>query len=600
MRRPRRFFNRRRGDERGFVIVWMTVVIVLLLSVAAFAVDLVHAYVEAERAQNAADAAALAGSTLVNTSPDCGAPTDRANALAKDNGFDPAADSRVVVTPTCTGPNEMTVEVKRTFDTFFARIMGFSSLTVKRKAIAQYDAPLQMGSPTNWIGSVPTCPPGYTSCLNGPANLASGFLWASIEGDAGNKAQGNSINTHNCDPNNADECGVTATSGGAVVNKEQQNGEYFEVNVPATEAGQPLDIDAFDAGFVATQPQCTAATPVSGYAAIAPQVVANWTQPTWCTGDSSFPPNLGPITTTFQVFRPDGDTNPANNTQLAPCQGGQAPPIPGYAYDDANHDGVNQAVQESAADPLASKYFHQWQSMCHLSSDEPGDYIVHVTAHSETPTAWGSNQFGLMALHPSNLPVDNGSGALSVFSREQLPLAAVSSAAATSTFFLTRVLPSDRDRKLELSFFDLGDSSIPPFSRQGDLTLSTSENVSAAFTNALTDTTKNMCTYVPPPAAGSGSRDLDSINNFTSTPSGICSLHYDSDGVIDGHPWDSRWVKLLVDLPPMSDTNKGFNCQTSDPRSCWIMLNITPQGGGLSDATTWSAHILGGPVRLVG
>src|SRR5215831_18986353 len=107
MRRAFAFSSRRRADETGIVIVWMTVVLVLLLSVAAFAVDLVHAYVEADRAQNAADAAALAGSTLVPDNPDCIKPTQRADDLATSNGFDPIADPRVQVAVTCSGPNEM-------------------------------------------------------------------------------------------------------------------------------------------------------------------------------------------------------------------------------------------------------------------------------------------------------------------------------------------------------------------------------------------------------------------------------------------------------------------------------------------------------------
>jgi Flp pilus assembly protein TadG len=47
--------------ERGFVVIWMAIVLFLLLAIAALAVDLVHAYAEAQHLQNAVDAAALAG-----------------------------------------------------------------------------------------------------------------------------------------------------------------------------------------------------------------------------------------------------------------------------------------------------------------------------------------------------------------------------------------------------------------------------------------------------------------------------------------------------------------------------------------------------------
>src|SRR3974390_3069656 len=53
--------RRQRRDERGIVLVWMAVVLVVLLGVAAFAVDFGFAYYTGEREQNAADAAALSG-----------------------------------------------------------------------------------------------------------------------------------------------------------------------------------------------------------------------------------------------------------------------------------------------------------------------------------------------------------------------------------------------------------------------------------------------------------------------------------------------------------------------------------------------------------
>ncbi len=42
-------------------MVWMAVILVVMLGVAAMTVDLIHAYVEAQHAQNAADSASLAG-----------------------------------------------------------------------------------------------------------------------------------------------------------------------------------------------------------------------------------------------------------------------------------------------------------------------------------------------------------------------------------------------------------------------------------------------------------------------------------------------------------------------------------------------------------
>ena len=200
-------------DERGFVILWMAIVLVLLLSVAAFAVDLVHAYVEGDRAQKAADAAALAGAVAIPTDQSVGFADSKARAvsLAEANGFTPTP-GRVDVAPSVSGPNEMTVTVTSTIDTFFAKIMGFSHLTVHRKAVAEYDPPAAMGSASNNLGDVPYCPLGMggTTCLNDPAGKTQ-RLWASIQGSNGNKVQGNSVSNKFCGSSDSsggvpDEC----------------------------------------------------------------------------------------------------------------------------------------------------------------------------------------------------------------------------------------------------------------------------------------------------------------------------------------------------------------------------------------------------------
>src|SRR4051812_31009984 len=73
----------RADDERGVVLVWMVIVLVVLLGVAAFAVDLVHAYAEGQHLQNALDASALAGAVEIPNGNSAAA--DRACQLLKDN-----------------------------------------------------------------------------------------------------------------------------------------------------------------------------------------------------------------------------------------------------------------------------------------------------------------------------------------------------------------------------------------------------------------------------------------------------------------------------------------------------------------------------------
>jgi len=225
-------------------------VLVLLLSVAAFAVDLVHAYFEAERAQKAADAAALAGAAQIPADTTCAHATTTAHLLAADNKEADGVD-RTVVTPRCSGADEMTVDVEHTFDTMFAKIIGIDTLTVRRRAVAQYDPPLQMGSAVNYLGDVPSCPPGtvaFPGCKaqvgSPPARLPSQHMWAQIQGRDTDKSNGDPYTTNVC--NTAvptDGC----NGAGADTNLQfDGNGEWFLIQ---NLTGGPLDVWIYDAQF---------------------------------------------------------------------------------------------------------------------------------------------------------------------------------------------------------------------------------------------------------------------------------------------------------------------------------------------------------------
>jgi Flp pilus assembly protein TadG len=585
-RRLRALVQRCRGDESGIVIVWMTVVLVLLLSVAAFAVDLVHAYVEAERAQNAADAAALAGATLVpGDTTLCSAPSVRAAQLATDNGFTDHVDG-ATVQPTCSSPNEMTVTVKRTFDTFFARIMGFDKLTVARTGVADYDAPVAMGSAANFVGNIPDCPvthsvPTTATCLNTSVASPNANLWANIQGQDGESRQGNALTTKNCN-------GVTDECISSLNHQYRANGEFFEID---NGVNQNLDVYVYDGGFAHTSLDCqtalnTADWPAAGY------VGSHYPTPTasnrdvtnnsYCSGDSSF--GSGEFTTEYTISAPDG-------TPVSGCDTGA---IPGYGFaSDPTHDVFN--------DPTARQYFRQWKKICTIPGAlAGGEYKLNVQAGSGT----GTNQFSIMVLGS----IDRTK--IHVFSRESLPLLAKHLGNGNSQFFMARVVPSDRQRRIDLSFFDLGDNSFSNLNgdSQGTLKITAGPGVDPKF-QAYLNTSTSACDYSAPPANTTSSRSLDAIKSGSFTPTNLqCQVQYDSSfnpSSADGIPpatntWDARWVVLRVTLPPRNAPN-GYQCTSPAFDQCWLMVNIDTTGSAsLTDATTWTAHLEGGPVRLTG
>ena len=131
-------------EERGFVLVWTALTLFLLLGVAAIAVDLVHAYLVKQEAQNAVDAASLAG--VVDLPDNPAAAVADAKRVAAANGFTDGVDrATVTVTPTAASAT-LEVRASKTFDTFFGGVLGFKTLTVTKSSTAKFAPPKQSAS----------------------------------------------------------------------------------------------------------------------------------------------------------------------------------------------------------------------------------------------------------------------------------------------------------------------------------------------------------------------------------------------------------------------------------------------------------------------
>ncbi len=185
-RHPRR--DRAESRERGFVAVWFAVLLVVLLGIAALAVDIVHAYQVKERAQNAADAAALGGTVFLPGNPT--EAVSRAQTLAKNNGFQNGSGGATVTAVQQANPTQLKVSVTKVVQTWFARAIGFNSMTVHADSTADYDQPVAMGSPSNTFGNTVDC---SGSCSTGSQYTD---FWANVEGPLTQKMQGNAYSTN--------------------------------------------------------------------------------------------------------------------------------------------------------------------------------------------------------------------------------------------------------------------------------------------------------------------------------------------------------------------------------------------------------------------
>ena len=84
------------GDDGGFVIVWMALMLLVLLAFCGFGIDVANWWFVGQKEQRAADAAALAGSVYLPND----FPTGRAQAIfvAAQNGYKNGVNATVTAT----------------------------------------------------------------------------------------------------------------------------------------------------------------------------------------------------------------------------------------------------------------------------------------------------------------------------------------------------------------------------------------------------------------------------------------------------------------------------------------------------------------------
>ena len=126
-------------QERGQALTFMALAMVALMGSMALAMDGSNAYAQRRRMQNAADAAALAGARAHATGGDGQAVQAAIYEYAELNGADLATPDSVSWSYSDEGEEHVGVVVTTTatFPTSFARVIGYSSLSVRASAEAE-------------------------------------------------------------------------------------------------------------------------------------------------------------------------------------------------------------------------------------------------------------------------------------------------------------------------------------------------------------------------------------------------------------------------------------------------------------------------------
>ncbi|MGA7228209.1 MAG: pilus assembly protein TadG-related protein [Acidimicrobiia bacterium] len=227
--------------ENGAALPFVAILLVLLLGMAAFAVDLGWLYLNGARLQRAADSSALAGVVFL--------PGDTANVVAKAvngadaNGWDIGSvngspiggggPDDLVWTPLA--DNKLEVTLSTTIPTYFLKVLGFDHFNISRTATAEYVKPVPIGSPDPCFGI------GNTGLNGGDCNPATAQrFWAAISGPYTNKWNGDAHATRYWDDDSNWNQEFTNT-------EYRPTGYYMAVEVPSSVSG--LTVDVYDAGF---------------------------------------------------------------------------------------------------------------------------------------------------------------------------------------------------------------------------------------------------------------------------------------------------------------------------------------------------------------
>jgi len=603
--------------EAGYVSVMVALLFsTVLLGIAAFGVDTARWYVEAERVQKAADAAALAG--VVFMPNDVPAATQAALASAARNGYRPAtrtADQEGTVITVQVGerPSQLTVTITQDVDNQFGSAIGVERASVTRTATADFTSPAPMGSPCNTFGNQPPSqvhmqPTGFAGAtLTHATCSATPNVWAAIQGPATGKVQGDRYSTTTC------TSGVYGCKG--TTNSERRNdGYFFAIKIQRSRVGKPVQLQLYDPAYVHTSITCSALPAVSSISTNnlndytttdaknryseykdrddAQGVVTNAAALKYCSGDylpggstaASTPP-----TTSFAV-REQTDTNdPRKGAVVEKCTA-QYAPVRSVTL------GALTRSATSTYDKELARIFHQWVPLCTFTPTREGDYYLQVRTNvpaggqptpnpGRTVLEYRDNPAVTSTATVGTTTAGQGLNAFAVravdFLAPTTPLAGVSvsgwsrmpvlqnAPGSTATFNLIRALPASKGQTISFEFFDPADGAGSSAAsvrviRPGDATGSIRSTANIAGCRGAMNT----------------STSYSALTNCTAT--------------VRGTTHNGQLQKMAIPIP--SD----YGCDSTVPGGCWFQVEVKfPSDVNVTDFTVWDANVGGDPVRLI-
>jgi hypothetical protein len=548
--------------DRGYVLVLTAVLAIPLIVITAFAVDLGAWYAQGTKMQRAVDSAALAGVVWL---PDQAEATSAATEVLRRNGFNQ--------TPTISFPSggqQMRVAINGSGTQFFSQLV-MRSPTFSRSATAEFNKPVPLGSPSNTAGNIIN---SVSSCPQFQPSQASGcgpqpMLWQAIQGPYETHGNGDAYATLCRTGRSGSQCGTPNDPSNP---DYQPEGYEYAIDVPESAVGRPLTVEIWDA--VSTQRATS--TDSRNTTADCNRARSPWNG-SWpsgfnyqnCqTGDSG-PTDRNGLNMQWQIFDNDGsDLTVTFDRPLAGCE--------------------LFVPRSTKADPAALEtYKNKWVRLCTFTPTKAGIYPMRVKSSnirrngstiSDTTSATGWNAYSMRV---------TGSATAQLYALGNLSMW-TNTPGSTARFYLAKISPEHRGKKVILDLFDPGDGNSGTYKLQvlGPATptfntpLGGSPLVPPQHGTTLPKT--NMADSCKANTRGSPNRGGGTLSTVTNcevtTRSGSTQYYQD------------QWLRFEIQL------SNNYTCSTD----CWWTIKYDfGSGSDPNDRTTWALNVVGDPVHLV-
>lgn len=642
------------GVDRGFILVSLGLLILPIMIFAALAVDISSWYSRASQLQKAADASALAGVVWMPKLTDA---QSNATTVLTQNGIqNGVGDVTLTVGPGLALNSLKVCITDHSAPQYFAAVFA-SPQAITRCSVAQYNVPLQLGSPLNFFGGNTdlvsyqpgTQPAEAQATVPGVAAFGGGSYRRYCRVYVGASKVGYWDRTDANDNNPNDWVFYNKPDTFSPTTGTANN------QIPNCGTGRPTVPD-YASFFTKNFCNVRVGSTVVGYWARASSTnTSNWYYRLGSSGTSN--PDCGygggnasPIPADkspgmwASVLGPDnsrvnGDIystkdgdyratgywysidvpasgvtggsisvqifDASRNCDVVSCRtpmgddGGVAMQYSVYDSGSTPYDMGDDTLlcSKSIADNAVTGYAGQWYPLCTINSAAPGHrYYVNVKSTSGS----GFNGYALRAVagtYPAaclnRMPAPDVTcyGAInsvqpSVSAYGDMDMYNGIAAGTPTKFFLANVKEVYAGKTLNIRLWDPGDGN-------GDIFVQVLKPGPAATGTPEAGVPAPSCDWKRTDINGNLASASFKPNQGTASGANGCMIQTTFGGT---SPYNGNWADFLIDIP----TN--YTCDdtvdpTKDSGSCWWQIKYYTTAS-TSDYTTWSASIVGDPVRL--